>query len=125
MTFIRYNDKYKVKPTSKTPQGKFSIHLEEQKLPPMGDQLVIKSARVVPMLSSEWQAVQHLEERDKPAGDSKFRWDGRFAENPRVMGGWSLITEVAGIAEFDPAAKATKVRNPLFSSITFRKGGLT
>ncbi|MFP6704377.1 MAG: hypothetical protein VB861_21705, partial [Planctomycetaceae bacterium] len=39
-TFIRFNDKYKVKPTSRVPQGKISLHLDEQKLPPMGDDLV-------------------------------------------------------------------------------------
>ena len=58
MTFLRFNDKYKVKPNARVPQGKISVHLEEQKLPPMGDDLVLKSATVVPMLSSEWQAQQ-------------------------------------------------------------------
>lgn len=57
-TFIRFNDKYKVKPSSRIPQGKISLHLDEQKLPPMGDDLLIKSAAVVAMLSSEWQAAQ-------------------------------------------------------------------
>ena len=62
--FIRYNDKYKSKPTSQLPQGKFSIHLEQQKLPPMGDDLFQKSALVVLMLSSDWQAVQDPENRE-------------------------------------------------------------
>ena len=32
-TFLRFNDKYKVKPTQRMPQGKISLHIEEQKIP--------------------------------------------------------------------------------------------
>lgn len=125
-TFIRYNDKYKVKPTTKTPQGKFSLHVEEQKLPPMGDDLVLKSAQVVPMHSSEWQAVQFLDDRDKPAGDSLFRWDGKFIANPKVQGRWKVITEVKEIAEFDPKQKRLpRARNPLFSTLSLKVNGTT
>ena len=125
-TFIRYNDKYKVKPTSKIPQGKFSLHLEEQKLPPMGDDLVRRSAAVVPMLSSEWQAKYDPDDNEALPDDHKFRWDGEFASNQELIGGWKLITEVAEIAEFDPAQeKLPKARNPLFTSISFEQGGTT
>ena len=44
MTFLRFGDKYKVKPAERIPQGKMSLHLEEQKLPPMGDNLVFRDA---------------------------------------------------------------------------------
>lgn len=125
-TFIRYNDKYKVKPTSRLPQGKFSLHLEEQKLPPMGDDLVIKSALVVPMLSTEWQEVQFLDDRDKPEGDSMFRWDGKLVANDKVLGNWKVITEVAAIDDFDPNEKRLpRARNPLFTTITFSPKGTT
>jgi hypothetical protein len=123
-TFLRFNSKYKVKPTTKTPQGKISLHLEEQKLPPMGDGLVMKSAAVVPMLSSTWQAVQGLEERDKPAGDQEFRWGGKFVMNPRIRGSWILIGQVKTIEEFDPKSKPRRVRAP-FSKMTFKDKAMT
>ena len=82
VTFLRFNDKYEVKPSSKDPQGKFSLHLEEQKLPPMGDELVYKSATLVPMLSMEWQAGQDPEDREKSATARKYRWDGQWSPTP-------------------------------------------
>ena len=125
-TFIRYNDKYKVKPTSKLPQGKISVHLEEQKLPPLGDEFVIKSARVVPMMSSEWQAELNPEDASQNPDDFLFRWDGEFVTNPKVLGTWQIVTEVAEITEFDPEQKKpTRARNPVVSNITIKNGGMT
>ena len=124
-TFLRFNDKYKVKPSSRTPQGKISLHFDEQKLPPMGDDLVFKSASIVPMLSSEWQAKQNPDDRELSAAAVKFRYDGKFVANPKVLGSWNLVAQVAEIAEFDPKQKAVKVRNAPFSTITFRDGGAT
>ncbi len=123
-TFIRYNDKYSTKPTSRTPQGKISIHFEEQRLPPMGDDLVTKSAKVVPMLSSEWQAKLDPEDASQNPDENLFRWDGKFAANPRVLGQWQLVGQVAKIADFDPEKK-TNARNVPFSTITLRDGGGT
>ena len=124
-TFIRFNDKYSTMPTSRTPQGKFSIHLDEQRLPPMGDDLVTKSAKVVPMLSSEWQAKLDPEDAAQNPDDNLFRWDGKFAANPKVMGTWQLIAQVAQFAEFDPAKNVGNVRNPPFSTIALNDGGKT
>ena len=125
MTFLRYNDKYKVKPSSAVPQGKFSLHIEEQKLPPMGDDLVLKSATLVPMLSSDWQSKQDPNDREQSASAVKFRWDGQFIANPEILGNWKVIAEVKEIAEFDPAKKFGKARNSLFSTITFKEDGRT
>jgi len=125
MTFLRFNDKYKVKPSERVPQGKISLHFEEQKLPPMGDDLVLKSATVVPMLSSEWQAMQDPDDREKSAAAVKFLWDGKFKPNSKVLGKWNLIAQVAELAEFDPEQKPAKVRNALFSTITLKDGGKT
>lgn len=123
-TFIRYNAKYSTKPSSKTPQGKFSIHLEEQKLPPMGDDLVIKSAAVVPMLSSDWQAKLDPEDAAQNPNDHLFRWDGKFVANPKLQGSWQLVGQVAAVADFDPEKK-TNPRNAPFSTITLQEGGRT
>ncbi len=125
ITFLRFNDKYKVKPNSKVPQGKFSLHIEEQKLPPMGDDLLLKSAAIVPMLSAEWQDAQDPEDREKSALARKFRWDGQFVANPEILGNWKVITQVAAMEEFDPAKKFGRARNPLFDAITFKEDGST
>ena len=125
VTFLRFNDKYKVKPSSKDPQGKFSLHLEEQKLPPMGDELVYKSATLAPMLSMEWQAGQDPEDREKSATARKYRWDGQVVANPDVLGNWKVLTAVAAIEDFDPTRKTGNGRNALFSEITFQANGRT
>ena len=124
ITFLRFNDKYKVKPSWKAPQGKFSLHFEEQKLPPMGDDLVFKSAALVPMLSSEWQNAQDPEDREKSASAQKFRWDGLFLNNPAIAGAWNVVGQVPTIADFDPAKK-TRANRPPFTAITFKPGGRT
>ncbi len=123
-TFIRYNAKYSAKPTSKTPQGKFSLHLEEQKLPPMGSDLVTRSARVVAMLSSDWQAQLNPEDASQDPDSFLFRWDGRFVNNPEISGGWKVIAQVADIADFDPVKK-TRVNRPPFADLVFKDGGRT
>jgi hypothetical protein len=125
MTFLRFNDKYKVKPASRVSQGKFSLHLEEQKLPPMGDDLLHKSATIVSMLSSEWQAAQDPDDRERQAGARKFRYNGRFKSNMKVLGKWNVVGEVAEIAEFDPSKRLRRPNRPPFSAITFQNGGAT
>lgn len=123
-TFIRYNDKFLAGPTEEIAQGRISLHLEEMKLPAMGDDLVIKSASIVPMLSSEWQAKQDPENKDLDPEEGQFRWDGKFVTNSAILGSWELIAEVKEIAEFDPE-KPKKARKPAYSSMTFSDGGET
>ncbi len=124
MTFLRYNDKYKVKPTSEVPQGKFSIHLEQQKLPPMGDDLVRKSASVVPMLSSQWQAAQDPEDRERQAAAVKYQYDGKFASNDKLLGRWEAVGVVKAIDQFTPESRLNP-RSAPFPSITINEGGAT
>ena len=123
-SFIRYNDKRDARPTERIPQGRISLILEEQKLPPTGDDLVRKSAKVVPMLSSEWQQVQWAESNEERENAPMFRWDGEFVANPGVMDAWKLIGEIPTINEFDPE-KPRKPRNPAFGDITLQNGGTT
>ncbi|MEK6239630.1 MAG: DUF6288 domain-containing protein, partial [Planctomycetales bacterium] len=123
-TFLRFNDKYKVKPTTRVPQGKISVHLEEQKLPPMGDDLVLKSATVVPMLSSEWQAAQDPADRERQANAVKFLYDGKFGPNARLVGRWTARGVVKTIAECDPE-KRRDPRSVKIGDVTFKNNGET
>jgi hypothetical protein len=123
-TFIRFNDKYKVKPTIRVPQGKISLHLDEQELPPMGDELVRKSATVVAMLSSEWQAAQDPEDRERQAAAVKFRYDGKFVANADFVGDWKTIGVVKTIDEFTPD-KRLNPRGARFAGISFKDNGET
>ena len=124
-TFIRYNDKYSTKPSSRLPQGKISLHLAEQKLPPMDDELVFKSASTVPMLSSHWQDRINPEDASQDPNENLFRWDGKFVAHPDIPGSWQVISRVEDIKDFDPAAKNAKARNAPFSAITFKTDGRT
>jgi hypothetical protein len=124
LTFLRFNDKYKVKPTTRVPQGKFSLHLEEQRLPPMGDDLVRKSATVVAMLSSEWQAAQDPADRERQASAVKFHYDGKFVANPKLQDSWKTLGVVKSIGEFTPD-KRMSPRGARFASISFKDNGQT
>ncbi|MAG93171.1 MAG: hypothetical protein CMJ48_05415 [Planctomycetaceae bacterium] len=123
-TFLRFGDKYKVKPTTRIPQGKISLHIEEQKLPPMGDDLVRKSATVVAMLSSEWQAAQDPADRERQASAVRFRYDGKFVPNPKLLGGWKTIGVVRTFEEFTPD-KRMNARGARFAGINFKDDGET
>lgn len=123
-TFIRHNDKFLAGPTEEIPQGRISLHIEEMDVPPMGDDLVAKSASIIPMLPPDWQALQDPENAELDPEQGKFRWDGKFVSNPAVMGSWQVIGEVAADADFNPE-KPIKARNPAFSSMTFADGGKT
>lgn len=124
-TFIRYNDKYSTPPGSKTPQGKFSLHLEAQKLPPMSRELVFKSASIVPMTSSDWQRKLDPEDATQDPDDNLFRWDGKFVTNPKVAGSWKLFGHVNEIEDFDPEKERYDLRNPPFDVIALKAGGRT
>jgi hypothetical protein len=123
-TFLRFNAKYKVKPTERIPQGKFSLHFEEMKLPPMGDDLVLKSATVVPMLSSEWQDAQDPADRERQATAVRFLYDGKFVANPKVLGGWKTIGVVRTIEEFTPD-KRMNPRGARIAGLSFKNNGQT
>jgi len=124
-TFIRFNDKYKVHPTSRTPQGKISLHLDEQRLPPMGDELVALSARVVPMRSGVWQAALVPEDAAQDPDEHLFRWDGELVANPDLHGTWEVVGQVPTLVELDPSRKPSPARGAPFSELTLLDGGAT
>lgn len=125
-TFIRYNDKFMSKPSDEIRQGRISLHVERQKIPPMGDDLVHQSAALVPMRSSDWLAKQ---DRDNPGIDpeaDKFRWDGKFVANKSVLGDWQVIGQVKTIDVFDHTAKRQPpARNARFKELSLKANGQT
>ena len=126
ISFLRYNDKYKAKPTEKMPNGLISIHIQEQKLPPMGEDLVIRSAEVVPFTNMAWQeAVFATAESDEIDPDSaKFRWDGKVVANGNLKGKWKALAHLRPGEEFDPAKKYNPSR-AIFKQLDFKPEGRT
>ena len=122
-TFIKYSST-RYTPKSRVPQGRFSIHFERQKLPPMGDDLVQKSALVVPMLTSAWQANQGEENMELQSLADKFSYDGNFKNNPAVLGKWKALGQVASIEDFKPDPKL-RLRRGNLPNLTFQDGGKT
>ncbi|MFK7789236.1 MAG: DUF6288 domain-containing protein [Phycisphaeraceae bacterium] len=123
-TFLRYNDKYKAKPTDDTEQGKISIHFEEQKLPPMGGDLIYTSAKFIPMMSMDWQTKQDRSNPDIDPEADKYRWDGTHKVNPLLHGQWQVIGEVPKLEDFNPE-KLRQARRPKYTSLDFKADGKT
>lgn len=106
------------------PQGIFSLWIEEMKLPPINDEAVRKSATVIPMLSSEWQAKQDPDKAELQTGDDMFHYDGPFVANASVLGSWTVIDQVATVDEFN-LEKQMNPGRPEFTRITLKDKGLT
>ncbi len=106
------------------PQGIFSLWLEEMKLPPINDEAVRKSATVIPMLSSEWQARQDPDKAELQTEDDMSRYDGRFVANAKVLGRWTVIDQVATVDEFNLERQMAPGR-PAFTEMTFKNNGMT
>jgi hypothetical protein len=123
IAFLRYGDRAIVQ-VPPVPQGIFSLWLEEMKLPPINDESLRKSATIIPMLSVAWQEKQEPKNKELQTTADKFRYDGKFAANPKVLGNWTTVAVVPAIEVFDPAKPADANRAP-FKAITFKEGGLT
>jgi hypothetical protein len=123
LTFMRYGDRAIVQ-MPPIPQGVFSMWLEERKLPPLDAEVLRKAASFVPMVSSEWQALQDKESPAEDPNEGKFNYDGKFAANPKAVGSWNVFAQVPNIDEFDPKAKPSMGRVP-FQKITLKDDGFT
>ena len=111
-SFLRYGDRAIVQ-MPPVPQGIISLWLEERKLPPLDDAVLRKAATFVPMLSSAWQELQNPDNPPADPEEGKFRYDGKFAPNPKVAGSWTTVAYVKSTAEFDPQAKPRPDRSPV------------
>ncbi|MCK4374282.1 MAG: hypothetical protein KAX19_03100 [Candidatus Brocadiae bacterium] len=122
-TFLRYGNRAIVQ-MPPVPQGIFSVWLEEMKLPTLDDDAVRKSATVIPMFSSQWQAKQNPDNAELRTENDMFLYDGRFVANPRVLGSWKVIDQVKTIDEFNLEKKMNPGRPP-FTKMTFKDKGMT
>jgi hypothetical protein len=122
-TFIKYSST-RYTPKSKKPQGRFSIHIERQKLPPIGEDLVQKSAKVVPMLTSAWQANQGDENMELQSEAGKLVYDGVFKDNAALRGKWIGLGQVAATEDFKPEPKP-RLRRGTLSQLVLNDAGKT
>ena len=76
------------------------------------------------MLSSEWQKKQDPDNKELQSEDDKFRYDGRFVPNPKILGAWQLIDQVKSIDEFN-LEKQMKPGRALFTKMSFLDKGRT
>ena len=105
-------------------KGNMNIWFQRMKMPPVGDDLVRKSATIIPMLSSAWQEKLDPNNKELQTDHDKFRYDGKFTANPKVTGSWTTVAVVPAIETFDPAKPADANRAPL-KTITLKDEGLT
>jgi len=79
-----------------------SAWIEEMKMPTVGEKEILNALTRVPMMSSEWQELQDPESSDKSIdpNDGKYRYNGKFIDNPRVRGEWKMVDQVRDISDF-------------------------
>lgn len=123
ITFLRFGDRAIVT-MPPVPQGIFSMWLEERKLPPLDGATLRKAATFVPMLSAEWQAAQVSGSDENSGDETAFRYDGKFAANPKLPGTWTVLSVVNAAEEFFPDKKPNTGKTP-FKQITFKDDGAT
>jgi hypothetical protein len=111
-----------------------SFWFEEMKLPVISPGEILKAAQSVQLKCAAWQALQDPEVPDRDMEKGKFQYDGKFSANPKLLGSWELVEQVAAVEAFvpgkpvaaEPKAKpAKKGSAPALARITFQDGGLT
>lgn len=102
----------------------FSIWLQEMKVPPMGREVILKSATMVPMRSAEWQANQDTM-RNTGEEDGMYVWDGEFVPNAKLVGAWTQLGQVQSMDEFKPGGPIKSDRGARFQELTFMNDGAT
>ena len=105
--------------------GNRNLWFQEMKVPPMGDELVHKSAELISMACSAWQDLQDPDKENVDPEEGKFRYDGTFTANKNVTGAWTPVDRVAAIEAFVPGEKQDKRFRPTYASITFKEDGKT
>lgn len=92
-----------VEPTNT--RNRIHICIQEMKAVPIGQKEILESIKAVPMVSSAWQALQNPDNAELDPEEGKFRWDGKFVPNAKVVGTWTQLGEVTTMEAFTPQAK--------------------
>ncbi len=100
------------------------IWVQEMKLPPLDDEQFLNSARLSPMTSAAWQALQDPDNADQDPRVGMYRWDGKTQPNPALLGDWRSVGFIEANEKFDPKRPA-RVTTALFPKITFTADGRT
>jgi hypothetical protein len=124
-SFIRYADIRKGLPTKKELQGRISLQIEEQNIPPINDELVRQTATLVGMKGDAWLQSYIEDNADEDPDGHLFRWDGKFVANDHITGTWKLLGETTDPDGVGPGKNLTSARNSDFRSVTFKDGGDT
>lgn len=101
-----------------------TIWLQEMKLPTVGEKELLESAKVTPMTSSAWQALQDPDANDLNPEDGKFLWDGKLTTDARLAGSWKTVGFVTDPAEFD-AAKPKEANRAPMQTLELKADGTT
>ncbi len=105
-------------------RNRIHICLQEMKAVPIGQKEILESVKAVPMVSSAWQALQDTDNAELDPEQGKFRWDGKFVPNAKVVGAWTQLGEVATMEAFTPPAKLSS-NAFLPAKLTFAGNGCT
>ncbi|MDG0995080.1 MAG: DUF6288 domain-containing protein [Akkermansiaceae bacterium] len=104
--------------------GFFTVWVEEMKNPPVTNELAWKGLSQIAMQSSAWQQAQSSDVAEIISDEGLFRFDGKFATNPTVLGTWTPLGRVSTIDSFQPGAELDKTM-PRYRSISFKEKGFT
>ena len=103
-----------------------SAWMEEMKMPPLGEHEIAKALARAPMKCAEWQELQDPEVKAKESelNEGKYRYNGKFKDDPQLHGDWTVIGQVNSMEEFS-TGKAGNPGQPPFKTISLRADGKT
>ncbi|MBI1337750.1 MAG: hypothetical protein GC164_12420 [Phycisphaera sp.] len=100
------------------------IWVQEMKLPPLDEAVMIHSATVVPMTCAAWQSLQDPDNTELDPDEGRYLWDGKFVDNPAIVGQWKTVALVNTLDEFNPA-KPINANRAAIRQLEFKPEGRT
>ena len=93
----------------------FSVFLQQMKIPPLNEKVILKSIESYPMTSSEWQKLQLVKEKKegedtetknpKNPHEGKYHWNGKFESNKLIEGSWEQLGQIPSVDDYNPSEK--------------------
>ena len=94
--------------------------IDQMKMPVYTQAEMIQARARGPMFCAEWQDLQDPETGPKDPNEGKYRFNGRFEDNPAIRGSWQLVGKAETIDAFEGSPTA-----PQGPSIMFHPDGST